>query len=168
VDRQRFDALIVEHLAAALGLAVRLTGDPHSAEDIVQEAMLRATKARRAFEDRSNFKTWLFRIVINVFRDSLRRLRIGVDDVEPNEVPSEDDPSIHLQEKELAAAVAQEISSLPPRQREVLILLTYEQLSTEAVAQLLGMTQQNVRTTLHLGRERLRRRLRHVLPERKT
>src|SRR5262249_51472525 len=69
------------------------------------------------------------------------------------------DPHRELEAKELGELIAREVSKLPPRQREVLVLITYEQLSIADVALVLDTNQQTVRTTLHLARERLRLRL---------
>src|SRR5262245_11293803 len=76
-SRAAFDRLIVDHITAALRFATRLCGDVHEAEDIVQDALLRATRFRDSFRAESKFSTWLFRIVINVFRDRVTRMRIA-------------------------------------------------------------------------------------------
>src|SRR4051812_9131078 len=81
VDRESFERLMTEHLAAAHRLAIRLTGRAESAEDLVQEAMLRASRAWQSFRGQSRFTTWLFQIVINVFRDRLRRREIRAETV---------------------------------------------------------------------------------------
>lgn len=166
MDRQQFEHLVVEHLAAALRLAVRLTGDAHAAEEVVQEAMLRATKSWRQFQMKSSFRTWLFRIVINCFRDGLRKR--GERWEEEIDAPESDSsgPRQVAESNELSVAVAKEVSALPPRQREVLVLIVYEQMSPAKAAQLLDTSEQNIRTTLHLGREKLRSRLKAFLPER--
>ena len=167
MDRHDFDRLAVEHLTAALRLAVRLTNNAHDAEEIVQEAMLRASKACHGFEARAQFKTWLFRIIVNVFRDSLRKKQLPVD----SEIEEPDDgqpsPFQEMQTRELSQVVAGYVSALPARQREVLVLIAYEQLSFTEAAELLNTTEQNIRTTLHLAREKMKHGLRHYLPERK-
>src|SRR5262245_18905115 len=67
VDRGSFDRLMLEHLSAAHRLAIRLSGDVDRAEELVQEAMLRASRSWSGFRGQSKFTTWLFAIVINVF-----------------------------------------------------------------------------------------------------
>src|SRR4051794_26771466 len=76
-DRHTFDRLVLEHLTTAHRFAIRLTGDPDEAEELVQEALGRAAGAWRTFAGRSTFRTWLLQIVVNAFRDHLRRR--GVD-----------------------------------------------------------------------------------------
>jgi len=166
VDRDTFDRLMLEHLSAALRFAIRLLGDSHEAEDLVQEAMLRAARNWQSFRGASSFRTWLFQILINAFRDRLRMKRPTA------EVMNEDvqdrrsiDPLAATQGAELAEIVAKHVSLLPPRQREVLVLLTYEQVSVHEAAKLLETSEQNVRTNLHFARERLKKDLSAYLSE---
>jgi RNA polymerase sigma-70 factor, ECF subfamily len=157
-SKQAFERSILDHIPAALTLAIRLTGSTHAAEDIVQEALARAARSWRSFRGEASCRTWLFRIVINVFRDQLDR--------QPTvELPEElgDDHSIDVHEqlaaRELAERIAELISGLPPRQREVLVLSAYERLQPMEIAELLGTTEANVYSTLHVARARLKLQL---------
>src|SRR5688572_2318507 len=73
IDRDTFDQLVSGHLSAAHRFAIRMTGDVHKAEDLVQEALYRAARGWQTFRGQSAFKTWLFQIVVNVFRDQLEK-----------------------------------------------------------------------------------------------
>jgi RNA polymerase sigma factor (sigma-70 family) len=165
VDRQTFDRLVLEHLASAQRFAIRLTGDAHEAEDVLQDALLRAHRSWQSFKGQSKFTTWFYAIVINCFRDRVAatprvaRLHDDVDGL----TDSTTDPAHHAQSREFGEIVASEVSRLPPRQREVLVLSAYEQMPADQIAAVLEITEQNVRTQLHLARERLRERLaKHV------
>ncbi len=82
------DRLVQMHLNDALQLAVRLSGGPDSAEEIVQEALLRVAKNWKTFRGEAAFRTWLFRIVINVFRDWLKqREHLLLCEEMPNSLP---------------------------------------------------------------------------------
>jgi RNA polymerase sigma-70 factor (ECF subfamily) len=157
MDRQTFDRLVLDHLVAAQRFAIRLTGDPHAAEDLVQDALLKAHRNWQSFRGESRFTTWLFRIVINCFRDRVARPAEPIGDDAPDR-PGRD-PATEAAAKELGEIVAGEVSRLPPRQREVIVLIVYEQMSIAEAAGVLEISQQNVRTTLHLARQRLRVRL---------
>lgn len=168
MDRDSFDRLMLEHLPAAQRLGIRLCGDLDRAEELVQEAMLRASRAWESFRGESRFTTWLFQIVINVFRDQIRRKRpaSGCDEAtEELEDISIPQPAERLQGKELGELIARHVSSLPPRQREVLILVAYEQMPTAQAAAVLGISEQNARTNLHLARQVLKTRLAGYLGE---
>jgi RNA polymerase sigma-70 factor (ECF subfamily) len=165
VDRDSFDRLMLEHLPAAHRLAIRLCGDLDRAEELVQEAMLRASRSWDGFRGQSRFTTWLFQIVINVFRDRLRR-KAPAQSV-PQDVHDRRamHPSELLRGQELAELVAGHVSNLPPRQREVLVLIAYEQMPPAQVAQVLEISDQSVRTNLHLARQTLKKLLAPYLGE---
>jgi RNA polymerase sigma-70 factor, ECF subfamily len=69
------DRLVTQHLPWALGFATRLTGTPDAAEEVLQEALVRVARSWKSFRKEAEFRTWLFRIVINAFRDWLARKR---------------------------------------------------------------------------------------------
>jgi RNA polymerase sigma-70 factor (ECF subfamily) len=159
-----FDRLVVEHLPGALRFAVKLTGDRESAEDVVQDALVRAARGWPAFRGEAAFRTWFSRIVINAFRDRLRR-----PPPEPIAEELADDkarePLAAVLAGELSELVAKHVSALPPRQREVLVLSVYEQFTVAEVAALLGISEANVYSTLHLARQRLKSQLASYLTE---
>lgn len=159
------DRLVEEHLPAALRFAVRLTGDPGTAEEILQDALLRAARGWKGFRNESSFKTWLFRIVINVFRshcaNTLPSDRLMDDPVDAGAI----DPAAAIQVEELKRLIATKVSALPPRQREVFVLLTWEGMTVNEASEALGMTPANVHSTLHVARSRLREELAPYLVE---
>src|SRR5688572_32406533 len=98
-DAEAFSLLVNSHARTAFRLAYRLTGNERDAEDVVQESFIRAYRQLGRFEARSNFSTWLHRIVVNCAMDALRarharraeRLAPPSDetsDTERSEVPS--------------------------------------------------------------------------------
>ena len=156
-DRATFDRLVLELLPDTLRFAIRLTGDPDSAEDVVQDALARAARSWRTFRRDAQFRTWLFRIVINVFRDRLAARPANEELPEALADPRQIDACELAMAAELGEIVARAVSSLPPRQREVLVLITYEGIAPGEAAKLLGITVANVHATLHAARERLKR-----------
>jgi RNA polymerase sigma-70 factor (ECF subfamily) len=157
------DRLVLDHLPAALRFATRLTGDPDRAEELVQEALLRVVRRWTSFRGEAAFRTWFFRIVINVFRDRLSVTSpetVSVDEQQADLVDSADaGPAQAAMAAELARLIAQEVSRLPARQREVLVLIVYEGLSTREVAEVVGISEGNVHSNLSAARTRLKARL---------
>ena len=148
-------------LPAAQRFAVRLTGDPTAAEDVLHDALVRAALAWRGFRGESSFRTWLFQIIVNAFRDALRRGRRkhnSIDDA-PEPAGTTSDPVSAAAREELGTIVARHVSRLPPRQRELLVLVVYEDMSPAEAARLLGISESNARANLHFARERLSREL---------
>ena len=138
---------------------MRLTGSAEQAEELMQEALVRALRSWKTFRGESRLSTWLMKIVLNTFRDQLAQKHATTalpEYLEDNRAMS---PSSRASAMEVGQAVAQAVSSLPLRQREVFVLKVYEGFSSLQVAELLEMSQQNVRTTLHYARQTLRRLL---------
>jgi RNA polymerase sigma-70 factor, ECF subfamily len=162
------ERLVAEHLPAALRFALRLTGCGEMAEEVVQEALYRAARGIGSFRGRSEFRTWFYRIVISAFHDHLsaaaRRpcLEELTDDVDDRRG---DDPAATAMANELRDVIARQISGLPLRQREVLVLTTYEQLRPSEVAAVLGISESNVYANLHYARAKLREQLTPYLSE---
>jgi RNA polymerase sigma-70 factor (ECF subfamily) len=155
VDRNKIDRLVVEHLPAALRMALRLTGDSHVAEDLVQETLLRVLRQWRSYRGEASFKTWLLQILVNADRDRRRRLRV-YEPIEANELAGDADQSVDLAgAAELGADVRAAVDALPERQREVALLLWGEGLAAGEAANVLGITEANVYSCLHLARKRV-------------
>jgi RNA polymerase sigma-70 factor, ECF subfamily len=162
------DQLVEDRLPEALRFALRLTGNQESAAEVVQEALYRAARSVGTFRGQSQFRTWFYRIVISAFHDSLpassQPLSLGELADELADSHSED-PAAAALTGELRDLIARRISALPPRQREVLVLISYEQLRASEVAEVLGISEANVHANLHYARARLRHELSPYLSE---
>lgn len=164
--RADFEQQVRDHLPNALRLAQRLTHCPDTAEEIVQTALLRASRGWRSFRGDCQFQTWLYRIIVNSYRDMRRGARQEYE-VLPGEIPdpSNREPSDTTVENELGEFVASCMARLPSRQREVLVLVTYEDLTPAEIADLLDITTANVHATLHVARKRMRELLQPYFAE---
>lgn len=164
-DRAAFDELVRVTYRDTLQLAVRLVGDEQDARDIVQDTYLRAYRGLRRFRGDSRFRTWLFRITVNCASSHLSRARRhrhdplapgdggpGVEATAPDETPAD---TIGLR-ADLEAAIA----ALPPKLRAVVVLRDVYDLSHEAIAAELDISQAAAKVRLHRARQQLRLRLR--------
>ncbi len=159
-DRRAFDMVVVRHGPFALRVALRLVPDPAVAEDLVQEAMVRAWSQARHFDPaRARFTTWLYRIVVNLCIDQRRRVR-------PDAMPEDFDPvdpAIGAEEMvavtERQAALAEALAALPARQQAVMALVYDEGLSGAEAARVLGLSAKAVERLLARARDALRGRL---------
>ncbi|MEV2274489.1 RNA polymerase subunit sigma-70 [Nocardiopsis sp. NPDC049922] len=165
----------------------RMTGSFTEAEDLVQEALLRAWRNRATFEGRSTFRAWLYRIATNVCLDALnrRRPRHGADAPTPDASPfrevtwlqpypdelldraapdDEGPESRAISRETVELAFLATLQHLPPRQRAVLILRDVVGWPAEQTASTLEMTVPSVKSAL----QRARATLRDVLPPRRA
>lgn len=154
---------LLDHLDGVYRFALRLArSDPHLAEDLVQETILRALKSDRSCHDHEAVRTWLFTVLRNVLRDRLRheavRRRVTSDQA-VEQVPSKTISAEH------AAILSEEVTMrlsdldrLPERQRSVLYLSACEELSHDQIARVLGISTQAVKASLSVARQQIRRR----------
>ena len=170
-DKAACAECIEAHSAGVYRLALRLMRNEAEAEDVVQETFVSAFKAIDGFAGQARISTWLYRIATNVALMKLRRVQpvlVPVDeplrDDEGNETPRELFDWCCLPERDFDTAEARAelegaIQALPEGLRAVFVLRELEGLSTEATAEALGLSLDNVKTRLHRARLRLRERL---------
>jgi RNA polymerase sigma-70 factor (ECF subfamily) len=155
IDRHEVDRLVVEHLPAALRMALRLAGNAHAAEDLVQETLVRVLRQWRSFRGEASFKTWMLGIVVNADRDRRRRPRLHEPLDESDVGTTNESPPQLAVAAELDESIRAAIETLPDRQREVALLTWGEALQPAETAAALGITEANVYTNLHLARRRI-------------
>jgi RNA polymerase sigma-70 factor (ECF subfamily) len=161
-DSKRFEALILPHLDAAYNLARWLTRDSHDADDVVQDACVRALKYLASIE-RGDARAWFLTIVRNAFYDWLRRNRPaeivpGDDDVLERAVdPAAMDPEQTVVRRAEARALSDAIAALPLQFREVLILREFEELSYKEIARVADIPVGTVMSRLARARGLLQR-----------
>lgn len=159
-DRRAFDEIVARHGPFALRVAARLVADPLLAEDVAQEAMVRAWSQAHLFDPgRARFTTWLYRIVVNLCIDQRRR-------VSPEPMPEDLDPidpaagaDEMIATRERGAALARALNELPVRQRAAMTLVYDEGLSGAEAGRILGLSAKAVERLLARARAFLRQRL---------
>jgi RNA polymerase sigma-70 factor, ECF subfamily len=162
-DMAALGQLACRHQAKALSVALRLVGSHHQAEEICQEAFIRVYQASASYRPEGQFATWLYRIVVNLSYDALRRTRR-----QPEPLPQEAtaglwcDPLAAAQASELSAQVRQAVGALPERQRTAVILHRYEQLGHDQIAQVMQCSVSAVESLLVRAYQQLRAQLKHL------
>jgi len=139
------------HLRGLLRVARRLTFDGASAEDLVQETMLLAWRGFHRFQDGSNARAWLFRILLNAFYGEGRKAHPA-----PVPVPVTVTVDTKLQE---ALEIDEALQALPVEQRTVLLLCVVEGFTCREAANILSIPIGTVMSRLSRGREELRKSL---------
>jgi RNA polymerase sigma-70 factor (ECF subfamily) len=133
-----FSELVERHQKAIYRLALRFTRDHGTAEDIVQDSFIKAYQALASFEERSSFKSWLFRIAINTSKNKLRSH--GHDDVDIEDVTLSVDSQTEaeFEFKETHGFISEMVDKLPERQRTALTLRVFEDLSFQEIAEIMN------------------------------
>ncbi|WP_303717641.1 RNA polymerase sigma factor [Brevundimonas naejangsanensis] len=165
-DPAAVQAMVARKLPRMLSLAQRMLGDAAEAEDVAQEAMLRAWKqAPRWMPGQARFDTWLHRVALNLCYDRLRRRREIATDVIPDHIDDGPAPDRGLLAAETGAQVQAALSRLPPRQREAIVLCHYQELGNIEAAALMEISVEALESLLSRGRRALRAALADIAPQ---
>jgi len=154
-DEDAFRELFERYERRAFGIAFQMLPNAESSRDVVQEAFLRVYRAIDRFDFRNAFTTWLYRIVVNLAIDALRKQALlrpaAIDDV--GEVASSGPlPEDTLATNEVARLVRRILDRLPPKFRTVMVLRELQGLSSKEIASIVGTTHPTVRWRLHRAR----------------
>lgn len=166
-----FDTIVERYGARLFGLAYRLTGCIEDAEDLSQEAMVRATRSVERFRSEADYFTYLYRVVLNLWRNQLRSRRrwrmvslwgSGRRDEAGRRTLRElqdttPGPHDHLVGREQTHRIQEGLARLDPGLRAVLILRVAEDLEYEEIAKVLDIPIGTVRSRLARARSRIRR-----------
>jgi RNA polymerase sigma-70 factor (ECF subfamily) len=172
--RRDFDRLVQRYHKQAYNIAYRLTGNHADAEDLTQEAFVRAFRFFDNYRRDLPFENWLFRIISNLFVDDLRRrpkariqsldAPVGNDATSESnaflEIPdSRDNPERVVLHEELDEQIQKALASLPADFRTTVILADIESMSYEEISEAMHCSLGTVRSRLHRGRKLLRTKL---------
>jgi RNA polymerase sigma-70 factor (ECF subfamily) len=170
-DADAFGELVLLHQDFVYDLALRVLRDPAEAEDLAQEAFVRAWLGLPNFRGQSQFRTWLYRIVTNLCYNRLPSLRRELtslgDDCLDNLVCDEVlniNPADSFEAREQRAALHQAIEQLPDHYRLLVTLRYQQELSYEEIAAVVNLPLGTVKTGLFRAKERLRQTLLKDLP----
>jgi len=172
-DKEACALCVREHSTNIYNLALKLTGDPVAAEDVLQETFLSAFKAIRRFEGRSQLSTWLYRIAHNAALMRLRKRQVetvSLDEPAENDegIPEPRDalradwsanPEEVLLSDEMRQAMDAAVASLSETLRSVFVLRDINGLSTAQTAEVLGLSEEAVKSRLLRARLALREQL---------
>jgi RNA polymerase sigma-70 factor (ECF subfamily) len=162
-DRRLFEDLARQHYRQAYQIAYRMTGTHAQAEDLTQEAMIRAFTSFHRYRRDLPFANWLYRIIVNLHIDELRRRpKAWIDSVEDMpglaELPDfNSDPSDLILSQEIDTRLQQALCALPKEFRTAVVLCDIEGLSYEEIANVMRCSIGTVRSRIHRGRNQLRR-----------
>jgi RNA polymerase sigma-70 factor (ECF subfamily) len=165
-DLSAFEGIVRRWQGPLVNLAYRFFRDRGRAEEMAQEAFLRAYRKLCQWRKDAAFSTWLFALATNLYCTELRRIPAGVvplDDIaEPRDSRP---PDGGFQSADRDRAVRRAVFALPARYRETLLLFYFHEMDIAAAAQSLGLPQGTVKARLSRGREMLRKKLVQVVAE---
>lgn len=170
-SQDAFTVMVERYSPTVYNLALRMLNNPQEAEEVLQETFISAFRSLDRFEARSQLGTWLYRIAYNAALMRLRKHQVPVASID-EPMPGEEGealprelvdwtalPDRVLLAGELRGVLSAAIAELPETLRSVFVLRDIEGLSTAETAEVLGLTETNVKVRLHRARLALRERL---------
>jgi RNA polymerase sigma-70 factor (ECF subfamily) len=168
-DQDALSVLMERHYRRIYRVALSYLRDPDAALDVVQETFVKAYQNAGRWDARSEVGSWLTRIGINQAIDRYRRVRRRRASEEPIEDGAGDhdrrfgdgapSPERQMMGREMGARLERALRGLPERQRAVVVLRHYQDMTLEEIAQTLGLSLGTVKSSLHRAIHRLRDRL---------
>lgn len=172
-DQSAYEDIVVLFQSRIYHHCYRMLGNAHEAEDIAQEAFIRAYVNIHSYDDKRKFSTWLYRIATNLTIDRIRKRKPdyfldaeikGTEGLNMfSQLATKDRlPEEEVQGMELQHHIYQEIANLSPIYRSIITLRYLEEFSLKEISEIMDLPLGTVKTRIHRGREALRKKLRHV------
>ena len=176
-ERSAFDTLVRRYDRSVLRLALHMLGNEEDAQDVHQEAFIKAYRHLSNFRFECSFYTWLYRIVTNLCLDQLRRRKSRREDpgtvldaageemdlmANVQDERAGADPARELERKHQYAAIQSALAELTPRERTVFELKHYQGLKLRTIGEMLATTEETAKNTLFRATRKLRARLAEV------
>jgi RNA polymerase sigma-70 factor, ECF subfamily len=165
-DVEAFAGIVRRWQGPLVNMAWRYCRDRGRAEEMAQEAFLRAWRGLAQWRQESSFSTWLFALAANVFRSELKRfptLSFPLDDAPEPALPAVQLNA--LQEKSSHDAIRRAVLALPHRYREPVVLFYFHDMDLSAAASTMGLPEGTMKARLSRARELLRKRFPHLKQE---
>ena len=170
-NRAAFEELVRHYDQAVLRLALHLTGSDSEAQDIYQDAFLKAYRNIGSFRFECSFYTWIYRIVTNLCLDQIRKKQVRKEDAPVAKDPDGEEynvldqvadarsganPERDLMRRELGSRINKALEKLTPRERMVFELKHYQGLKLRTVGEILNTTEETAKNTLFRATQKLR------------
>jgi RNA polymerase sigma-70 factor (ECF subfamily) len=159
-EESAFAALVIKYRESVYRVARRMLGNHEDAADVAQEVFIRAHRALARFDGRSQVRTWLYRITVNLCLDArgrLGRLPLVRDEEACRERASDFTIEDEAEARETGRIVARAVATLPPRQKAMAVLRLYQDLPYAEIARIMGCSEGTVKATMFAALRRLRR-----------
>jgi RNA polymerase sigma-70 factor (ECF subfamily) len=158
-DPEAFEGIVRRWQGRLVGLAWRFCRDRARAEDMAQEAFLKAYRSLDGYRGEAAFSTWLTAVALNTYRSRLRAAGPPLVALDPGRLLAVA-PTVlaGLQDEQRAETVRRLVLTLPPRYREAIVVFYFEERDLAESARVLGVAEGTLKARLHRGRELLRRR----------
>lgn len=164
-DERCYADLVDHYKRYAFTIALKIVGDRPEAEEVAQDAFIKAYHYLKGFNRTARFSTWLYRIVFNTAISYKRKKRIRFEDIQDNPVENPDRADSETEMKDKQAFVAAAMTRLNESDQLAIQLFYIREFSLEEVAEMMGQNMNTVKVRIHRARLRLADELKRILKQ---
>ncbi len=167
-DQSSFAILVERHKQMVFTVASRMLKNREEAEEVAQDAFLKAYKSLKSFKKKSKFSTWLYKIVYNLCVTKLRKKKPEIFSIDENEEQTYDLPDTTYKLEELEYQdqkkfLEKAIGQLNEEEQTIILFYYHEDLPVDQIANIINLSVSNVKVKLYRGRKRLYENLNQLL-----
>lgn len=171
-DRRAFTELMRRYQERVYWVARRIVGSHEEADDVTQEAFVKAFVGLGDFRGDASFYTWLYRIAVNLSLNAVRKRQVlnylGESAILSRILPQGDDPEREVEFRDLQSRLEKAVAQLPEKQKAVFVLRHYEELSYEEIAQILKTSVGGLKANYFHALKKVQQHLKDEAPLRDT
>jgi RNA polymerase sigma-70 factor (ECF subfamily) len=167
-NQQAYARLVDKHKQLVFTVALRIVRSREDAEEIAQDTFVKAFQSLDTFKQESKFSTWLYRIAYNASISKTRKKKMETAPIETNVVENYTLDEIfdnvdRMEENEQKNIIEKLFETLKPDESTLITLYYYQNVQTEEIAQITGLSQSNVKVKLHRIRQKMHNELQKIL-----
>lgn len=157
-DKQAYAQIINKYKNSLYGTILRMTRNPHDAQDLVQEAFIKVYQQLGKYNQTGSFSSWLYRVAINHCMDEFRKKRYQIKqgEIDEGKVANHNHPEIIFLKKEKNRQLERLIATLPEDERMIILLRYSNELSYNEISELMDTPLSTVRNKLHRAKKKMR------------
>jgi RNA polymerase sigma factor (sigma-70 family) len=162
-NKQAYAHIINKYKNQLYATILRMTRNPHDAQDLVQEAFVKVYHQLDKYEGKGSFSSWIYRVTINYCMDEFRKKRYKMKQVDIDEeaLANPNHPEVIFLKKEEHRQLEKLIQTLPEDERLILLLRYVNELSYQEISELVEMPLTHVRNKLHRSKKKMRETVKH-------
>lgn len=157
-DKQAYAHIINKYKSPLYGTILRMTRNPHDAQDLVQESFIKVYEQLEKYKGTGSFSSWLYRVAINHCMDEFRKKRhpIKQSEIDEETVVNDNHPEVIFLKKEKGRQLERLIETLPEDERLIILLRYMNELSYDEISELMDIPLSTVRNKLHRAKRKMR------------
>ncbi len=156
-NKQAYGQIIDKYKNPLYGTILRMTRNPHDAQDLVQEAFIKVYEQLDKYKATGSFSSWFYRVAINHCMDQFRKKRHKQSDIDTEVIQDNRHPEVLFLKREKSRQLERLIATLPEDERMIILLRYGQELSYQEISDVLHLSLSDVRNKLHRAKKKMRK-----------